>query len=335
MVGVILMIYLPFADVSMNLLTIFVIGLMIGILGGVFGTLANLVVVPVLSIFGLPVSVSAGTNLGQSFGRASLLIFAGNLNQPALYRVGVVTGIVGLPGVFIGFKLHLFLMNTSIGEIAVNLCYIALLLSAAVALFRQWSFFNRFDYYDDAPFPPFGLSWKYPLAIPGCSGMSHITLLRIALVGFLLGTAAGFLGLGAGALGIPLFMYILGLPMRSAAATDNITMLIIGAGAFFSYAASGRVEFTAVVILLVAVILGNRIGSLLPGDLNFSHVRLAFTVFLAIVAFSTAVSLNDAAFSHLMVSVPGLTICASVTVLSLVPEKFWTGKIARLLKSLK
>lgn len=329
------MVYLPFADVSINPLTIFVIGLMIGILEGIFGTLANLVVGPILSIFGLPFSVSAGTNLGHSFGRASLLLFAGGSNRPALCRVGVVTGIFGLPGVFIGFKLHLFLMSTSFGVIAVSLCYIALLLSASVALFRQWAFFNRYDYYDDAPFPPFGLGWKFPLAIPGCPGMSHITLLRIALVGLLLGTAAGFLGLGAGALGIPLFMYILGLPVRIAAATDHITMLIIGAGAFFTYAVAGRVEFTAVVILLASVILGNRIGSLLPGDLNFSHVRLAFTAFLAIVAFSTAISLNGAAFSHLMVSVPGFTICAFVAVLSLVPEKFWTGKIARLLKSLR
>lgn len=329
------MTYLPFADVSVNTLTIFVIGLIIGIMGGIFGTLANLVVVPILSVFGLPVSISASTNLGQSFGRSSLLIFASDSDRPALRRLGLVTGIFGLPGVFAGFKLHLFLMGTSIGETAVYLSYIALLLSASVVLFRQWSFFNRHDYYDDDPFPPFGLNWKFPLAVPGGSGLNHITLPRTALVGLLLGTAAGFLGLGAGALGIPLFMYILGLPMKNAAATENITMLIVGSGAFFSYAAAGRVEFTAVLILLAAIILGSRIGSLLPGEMNFSHVRLAFTAFLVLVAFSTAVSMNGSTFSQLIVSIPGITICTSVTVLSLVPERFWSGKIVRLLKSLK
>ncbi|MFZ5634343.1 MAG: sulfite exporter TauE/SafE family protein [Bacillota bacterium] len=310
--------YLPLADISINLTTIFTIGLMVGILGGVFGTLANLLVVPVLSIFGLPLPISAGANVGQSFGRTSLSIFTVGPDPLAFRRVGIVSGIIGLPGVFLGVKLNLLLMGTGTGNTVIYLCYIALLLSAAVVIFRQWHYFNRNDYYDDAPFPPFGLNWRFPLAIPGEAGMKHITLVRISLAGLLLGAATGFLGLGAGVLGIPLFMYILGLPAQSAAATDTVAMLVIGSGTIFGYASAGRVELMVVLALLAAVTLGNRIGSVLPGELNLGHARLAFSLLLAITALSVAVGLNSVFFSHVIMSVSGLGFCLAVVIFSLI-----------------
>lgn len=329
------MIYLPFADISINTMTIFVIGLMAGIIEGIFGNPANLLVVPALSIFGLPLSISASTNVGQSFGRTSVFIFKGN--SSAFRRIGVVAGIAGLPGVFLGFKAHLFVTQTGFGRDIFLTFHVALLLLAAVALYRQWSFFNRNHYYDDAPFPPFGLNWRFPLAVPGGSGLNCITLARVSLVGFLLGAGTGFLGLGAGVLGIPLFMYILGLPLKNAAATDAVSMLIIGSGALLCYAAAGRVEFTAVLILLAAVILGSRIGSLLPGEIHLSHAKLAFSLLLAVAAICAAVtvSLDELIAPRAVMFISGSAFCVTLAVFSLVPEKFWSGKISRLLRSVK
>lgn len=329
------MTYLPFADVSVNPLTIFTIGLMAGIIEGVFGTLSNLLAVPALIIFGLPLPISASTNIGQSVGRTSIFIFRGNRDGLAFCRVGAVAGIAGLPGVFLGLKLHLSLIQTGFGEDIVRLCHVALLLAGSVVLYRQWSFFNRNDYYDDDPFPPFGLNWRFPLAVPGESGLNRITLARVTLVGLLLGTGTGFLGLGAGVLGIPLFMYILGLPARNAAATDTVTMLLIGSGSLAGYALSGRVEFAAVLIFLTAVTLGSRIGTLLPGEIHLGHAKLAFSLMLAATAVCTAVSVSGQCSTRMAMSICGLAFFTSMAVFILVPEKFWSGRIARLLRGIK
>lgn len=329
------MVYLPFADISINAMTIFVIGLMAGIMEGVFGSLASLLVVPALSIFGLPFSISASTNLGQSFGRNSFFIFKGS--PSAFRRIGVVAGIAGLPGVFLGFRSHLYIAQTGMGRDLFLAIQAVLLLSAAVALYRQWSFFNRNHYYDDAPFPAFGLNWRFPLAIPGGSGLNCITLARVSLVGLLLGAATGFLGLGAGVLGVPLFMYILGLPLKNAAATDTVSMLIIASGALLCYAAAGRVEFAAVLILLAAVVLGSRIGSLLPGEIHLSHAKLAFSLMLAVAAVCAAMAagLDRLTAPRAVLFIAGSAFCATLAVLSLVPERFWSGKISRLPRSAK
>jgi len=318
--------YLPFAEVNVNLITIFIAGLTVGILKGIFGTLANIFIVPALNIFGLPLSISVSTSAGYSFGRSSLSIFNSNEKWPAFRRVGMVAGITGLPGAFLGFKIHLWISETLWGSKLLLLIYFALLLSAGIVLIRQWFFFNRHHYYDDAPFPVFGLGWRYPLAVPGGSGLKHITLRRVIFTGFSLGTATGFLGLGAGILGVPLFMYVLGIPPRNAVPTDSVAMLLISAGTFLCYASAGRVELTAVLILIVAVGLGNGIGTLLPKEINLGHARLAFALLLAVAAFSTAAGLNNLISSRVALSIAGSSLCVFLIVYSLIPDKAITGK---------
>lgn len=318
--------YLPFAEVNVNLITIFIAGLTVGILKGIFGTLANIFIVPVLNIFGLPLSISVSTSAGYSFGRSSLSIFNSNSEWPAFRRVGMVAGITGLPGAFLGFKIHLWTCDTFWGSKFLLLIYFALLLSAGIVLIRQWVFFNRYHYYDDAPFPVFGLGWRYPLAVPGGSGLKHITLCRVILTGFLLGTATGFLGLGAGILGVPLFMYILGIPPRNAVPTDSVSMLLISSGTFLCYASVGLVELAAVLILIVAVGLGNGIGILLPKEINLGHARLAFALLLAVTAFSTAAGINNMISSRVVLSIAGSSLCVFLIIYSLIPDKVITGK---------
>ncbi|MFZ5647506.1 MAG: sulfite exporter TauE/SafE family protein [Bacillota bacterium] len=315
------MTYLPFADTNISLIAIFMAGLIIGVFKGVFGKLANIIIVPALSILGLPISISVSTGVGVSLGRTSLSIFAMDPERPAFRRAGLVAGIIGLPGAYWGLRLHLLLADTAYGNAAILLVYASILLCAATVLFRQWYFFHRNDYYDEAPFPPFGLNWRFPLAVPGGSGLNHITLTRVALTGLLLGIATGFIGLGAGILGIPLFMYILGLPPKNAAATDSIAMLIISSGTLLSYASAGRVELITVLALVVAVALGNRIGSLLPGEVSLSHARLAFAILLATAGISAALSLGNTALSLIIITVAGFALCIFAAVFSAVSER--------------
>jgi len=299
--------YLYFANISINPLIIFITGLAVGIAGGAFGSLANIVIAPSLNMLGIPLPISVSSSAGTNFAKTSNLIFKGP-EPAALKRVGVVTGLIGLPGVILGFKLHLLLVETHLGAAFIKFSYIAILLAVAAMIFRQWIFFNRNDYYDDVPFPLVGINWLFPLAIPGGSGLNHITTGRVAAIGLSLGLTTGLLGIGPGVLGLPLFMYILGLPHQNAAATDAVAMAIIGTGALFTYAAAGRVEFLVILILILSVSLGNQIAMILPGELNLSHARLAFSVALAVIALSVAISHFNTAFSHILMSATGLIL---------------------------
>lgn len=309
--------YLIFAHVIINPLTVFIAGLTVGIAGGIFGKLANFIIVPILSILGLPITYSTGSVTGLHFGRASLSAFNGRL---AFRRAGILAGIIGLPGVYLGFRMHLLFTATTYGTIFIIICYAMILFGIAALVFKQWLYFNRHDYYDDDPLPLFGLGWRFPLAIPGGSGLNHITLIRVAVVGLFLGITAGFLGLGPGMLGVPLYMYILGLSRNNAAATDSITMTVIGAGTFFIYSLAGRAEFLIVILLISAISIGHRLGSLLPGELNQSHARLAFSMALTAMSLALLINLFSPAATEILISSAGFTFFAFLTVFSIVSD---------------
>lgn len=318
------MLYLNWADVFVNPVTIFIAGLLAGVAGGVFGSLTNLVIIPALSILGLPIFTSTGSGTGLFFARSSLSIFSGRHSDLPFKRVGVLAGVLGLPWVFAGFWFNTMIMEKTWGPSIMLLCYTATLLAGSVIVFRKWSYFNRNDYYDDAPFPTCGLNWRFPLAIPGGCGLIRITLARTCVVGTLLGIVTGFLGLGAGLLGIPLFMYILGLPRDNAVATDTITMTVLGAGAFTFYAASGRMEFVIVLLLILSVTLGFHIGSALPGELNHSHARLALSAILAVVALALPIKFFNSDLALVVASAAGITLCCFLLVYSVISERAWT-----------
>jgi uncharacterized membrane protein YfcA len=315
------MIHLHFADVLINPIIIFMAGLTVGIAGGVFGNAANFVVVPILNILGLPLTISAGSGSGLHFGRASLSIFKRDSGKLAFKRAGIFAGIVGLPGVYIGFKLHVLFTATTYGTTFILFCYAIILFALAASVFKQWLYFNRNDYYDSDPLPLLGLRWRFPLSIPGGSGLDHITLPRVAAVGICLGITAGFLGLGPGMLGVPLYMYILGLPRENALATDAVTMTLIGSGTLLCYALAGRMEFLIVILLITAVSIGFHFGSILPGELNHSHARLAFSITLTVVALALLLSIFSPITAEIIISAASISLCAFLTVYSMISDK--------------
>lgn len=165
--------------------------------------------------------------------------------------------------------------------------------------------------------------------------MAHLTPARVILTGLLLGFGSGLLGLVAGIAGIPLFMYLLGLPLKNALATDNVAMLVIGAGTILCYAAAGRLELAVVLLLLAAAALGSRIGTLFPGDLSLGHARLALALLLGVTAAAVSIALISPAYSRVIISVAGLALCASTALYAVIPENFWAGRISRLIRGAK
>lgn len=274
---------IPMADI-INPAALLAVGLCAGMLSGCFGPAANLMVVPLLNVFGLPLTYAGGINVGQSFGGSSGDILSGGMSKGALHRVGLMVGIFGLPGVFAGRTFFIFLADRRADTLVTNLIFLIILLVAAYSVFRQWRSFMRLGYFEDNPLPPFGMRWRHPLAPPGAMGLDFITVGRVAAVGMLLGLATGFLGLGAAALAMPLFMYVLGLPAVIASSTSLISIVIINGGGLVSYSLAGRVEPVSVLLVLGAGILGNKAVSLLPAEIKWGHSRLAFSLLLAMTA---------------------------------------------------
>jgi uncharacterized protein len=117
----------------------------------------------------------------------------------------------------------------------------------------------------------------------------HITaklMARIAPMGFGVGGAAGFFGIGGGFLIVPGLMMATGMTLANATASSLVSVAVFGASAASNYALHGEVDFRLAGLLLAGGAAGGGIGVLLSRALA-TRVRLArsaFAVLIVIVA---------------------------------------------------
>ncbi len=106
------------------------------------------------------------------------------------------------------------------------------------------------------------------------------------LLGVGAGVISGTLGLGSGAVVVPVLVLLCGFEQKSAQGTAlavMVPMTLLGA---WRYWKNPEIEMSIVIILLIALgaLAGVLAGTELAGRLPSQHLRKVFAVFLAIVA---------------------------------------------------
>ncbi|MEO0476656.1 MAG: sulfite exporter TauE/SafE family protein [Planctomycetota bacterium] len=125
---------------------------------------------------------------------------------------------------------------------------------------------------------------------------------RCGAVGVVMGFAAGLMGIGGGALAVPLQQTLVKLPFRNAIANSSFVMVFsAGIGAILKLTTLGQhypvktdadpAWLTAVILALVlapTAIIGASIGAKLTHTLRPRYVRIAFILLMIVAAFKMA-----------------------------------------------
>ena len=114
---------------------------------------------------------------------------------------------------------------------------------------------------------------------------------RLLVVGFAVGLAAGFFGIGGGFLIVPGLMLAAGMPISNAIGTSLIGVTAFGLTTAASYAASGLIDWTLAALVVVGGWLGSQIGARINASLGKdlkTLTRLFAGVIIAVGAFVVA-----------------------------------------------
>ena len=104
------------------------------------------------------------------------------------------------------------------------------------------------------------------------------------LVGLAAGLMAGYIGVGGGIIMIPLFVSVLGLPMKKASGTSLIAVCILAIVGVVQQWTLGNVQVVLAIAFACGSIPGAFIGAGLVKRLPERTLRLAFGCFLLVVA---------------------------------------------------
>ncbi len=116
--------------------------------------------------------------------------------------------------------------------------------------------------------------------------MSVSTALLLVLIGLLIGTLSGIVGIGGGVLVIPALIFVFGFTQQKANGT-SLAMLLppIGILAVMNYAKAGNINWTFAGLLAFGFIFGAYLGAWVVnrGWIHPTVMRLTFALFLIYV----------------------------------------------------
>jgi len=105
------------------------------------------------------------------------------------------------------------------------------------------------------------------------------------IIGVLVGTFSGMIGLGGAVFLIPILVYGYGMDQKSAQGTSIATLLLpIGALAFWKYYSAGHVDIRLAALLAVGFFVGGYFGGSVAQLATSFQLRRIFAVCLAGIA---------------------------------------------------
>ncbi|WP_041917482.1 sulfite exporter TauE/SafE family protein [Neorickettsia sennetsu] len=285
-------IYFPIAEVAIPIYAVIALGLISGIMAGLFGIGGNIIIIPTLIFMGVApaVAVSSAVNQTIASGFASFLnqFKQGNTDLP----IALSLSLGGLFGITLGSFLLMYLRNKGNVDITIFLVYVVMLsITGCVMAFDSIRkllclFRNEVEPHEHMEKPYknklIKLINRLPLRYHFHSAKGDISLVALALFGTVVGVILSISGVGGGFILVPVLMYVFNLPVRIAIGTSVAQSVLVSVATVFFHAITlGTVDMLLGFLLSIGAICGVTFGA----KLNLIFHPVVIRLLLALVMF--------------------------------------------------
>jgi uncharacterized protein len=290
-------IYLPIANMSMNVLVIILLGGGVGVLSGLFGVGGGFLTTPLLIFFGIPPAVAAASAATQVAGSSVSGLFAHWEREGVDVKMGLLLAFGGLFGSVAGAGLFNVLRGMGQIDTFISILYVALLGSIGGLMARDsWRHYraNR-----EGEVVAARVRHHHPLIARLPFRMrfyrSGVYLSPIApfLLGFLTGILTVLLGVGGGFIMIPAMIYLLGIAARVVVGTSLLQILLVTAFTTMVHAVTTHaVDIVLAGFLLLGGVFGAQVGARLGAKASPEKLRIILALIVLAVAFRMLIGLS-------------------------------------------
>ena len=207
-------IYLPIAELSVDVFLLLGLGGMVGFLSGLFGVGGGFLMTPLLIFIGVPPPVAVATEANQIVASSVSGMLAHMMRQSVDFKMGGVLLAGGLIGSTAGVFLFKYLRAIGQIDLVISLSYVfflgiigllMLLESARTAIKRRrGSARGKLHKHTWIHGLPFKMRFR--------RSKLYISALLPISVGIIVGLLAAIMGVGGGFLMVPAMIYLIGMP---------------------------------------------------------------------------------------------------------------------------
>ncbi|HSF95767.1 MAG TPA: sulfite exporter TauE/SafE family protein [Thermohalobaculum sp.] len=278
--------YLPIAEVSVNVYLLLGIGGGVGLLSGLFGVGGGFLITPLLMLIGIPpaVAVATGANQVAAASFSGLLV---HLRRKTVdFKMGLVLLAGGLLGSAIGVQLFALLRSLGQVELFVSLCYVVMLGSiGAMMAVESLRALRRSKLGGPPKRRRHHWSHGLPVKMRFRASNLYISAIPPFAVGAAVGTLSAVMGVGGGFIMVPAMIYILGMATNVVVGTSLFQIMFVTMATTLMHAITSRsVDAVLALLLIVGGVIGAQVGAKLAPRLKAEQMRLALALLVLAVA---------------------------------------------------
>ena len=268
-------IYLPIAEISVNIFLILGMGGAVGFLSGIFGVGGGFLMTPLLIFIGIPPAVAVATEANQIVASSVSGVLAHWKRGNVDFKMGFALLFGGIIGSSLGVGLFTFLRGLGQLDLVIKLSYVVFLgIIGILMLIESINAIRRKK--NQIPSKKHAHNWMHglPFKMRFRRSRLYISALLPISIGLIVGLLAAIMGVGGGFVMVPAMIYLLGMPTAVVVGTSLFQIIFVTANITILQAVNTQtVDVVLALLLLAGGVIGAQIGARVGVRLQGEQLR--------------------------------------------------------------
>tara|TARA_B110001452_G_scaffold3067_1_gene2705 strand:+ start:1162 stop:2244 length:1083 start_codon:yes stop_codon:yes gene_type:complete len=285
-------VFLPIAEVSVNILAIFSLSGIVGILSGLFGVGGGFLMTPFLIFLGVPPTYAVANEANNILATSVSGSTTHYLKDTLDYKMGFMIVIGGAIGTLIGIWTFTYFKGIGKIDIVISLAYMYILAIIGTAMLVEG--LGEIDKARKKIVTKKKLHVHYwihglPLRMRFQKSKLYESAFTPIIIGLIVGFIAAIMGIGGAFILVPAMIYIIGMPTRLIPGTSLFVTIFVSIIVTFLHAFNyGSIDLILVFMLITGSIIGVQCGQKLGESVDGTGLKTLLAVLLLVVGIAIA-----------------------------------------------
>ena len=289
-------IYLPIAELSVNMFVLLAMGAAVGFLSGMFGVGGGFLITPLLIFYNIPPAVAVATGANQVIASSFSGALAHYKRNAIDFKLGSVLLAGGILGSTLGAWIFASLRRLGQLDLVVSILYVlflgivgGLMLVESVRTLRQ----NRGGANAEVK-QPGQHNWihRLPFKMRFKVSKLYVSAIPVIALGAFIGLLSAIMGVGGGFIMVPAMIYLLKVPTNVVIGTSLFQIIFVTAYTTIIQATANQtVDIVLAVLLMTGGVIGAQYGASAGQRLRGEQLRALLAILVLSVAMRLAFSL--------------------------------------------
>ena len=281
-------IYLPIAEMNINIFLIVFIGMIVGALSGLFGVGGGFLMTPLLIFLGIPPIVAVGSEAPHVLASSVSGVIAHWRKKNVDFKMGFFLLSGGVIGSTLGVNLFKLLKTYGQIDIVIQFLFIIFLgfIGMSMAFESAKTTIKNYRTTSAIRTKLHQHSWIHglPFKLRFHRSKLYISAIPPILIGFFVGVLSAMMGVGGGFIMIPAMVYILGMSTNVVVGTSLFQIIFVTANStFFQSYLNQTVDIVLSALMILGGVIGAQIGVRIGSQLKAEYLRGILAILVLLV----------------------------------------------------